>query len=795
MKKLKRLIIALVFPKALLLSAVFFALLITVTILSFIPPAFGWTLTLALICITIFLLLFAINNPVLTMHGFIWLLNHTFYKIRAVGCENLPEKGGGLIVSNSVSYIDVVLIFSAIKRPVKFFVNKDFSEHPFLKPFLNSSNSIPIDPDGNPKAIGNALKDARRTIQNGGLVCIFAEGELTRTGLMLPFKRGYEFVIKNLDVPIIPLHLDRIWGSTFSFVDRKLKWRIPEHVPYPVTVSIGKPLPSSSLPFEVRLAVQELGAEAFKLRGDKQKKLHIGFIREAKKHPFKFCFGELGKSLNYMQAFSFAASIAQRLKDNAQKDEKVGIFLPTSAACAVANIAVLSAGKIPVNLNYTYTKDILQSCISQCEMKQIITSRVFCDKVGMHHFDDMKIYAEDIAAGVSKFEKIKNACALLFLPIGLIIKKYVKGGVSDINDVAAIIFSSGTTGIPKGIMLTHQNIVSNIEGIYKITGAHKNDIIAGILPLFHAFGYTATFWLCAYYGIGAAFHSSPLESQKIGELVKKFKCTIIFATPTFVNSYVKKCTKEQFESLRIVISGAEKLKKNISNAFYEKFQKSVFEGYGATEASPVVSLGISSYIDPKTKKMQFGNKLGTVGHPLPGVAAKIVNRETYELLPFGQEGMLLVKGPNIMKGYLNDPQKTAEVIKDGWYVTGDISTIDEDGFIAITDRINRFSKIGGEMVPQIRVEEEIHNAAQADDHFAVVTSIEDEKRGERLIVLYKGEKNIDAILRVMYEKNLPKLWIPKKDNFYKVEEFPVLGTGKMDLKGIKNLAQRLSAGA
>jgi acyl-[acyl-carrier-protein]-phospholipid O-acyltransferase/long-chain-fatty-acid--[acyl-carrier-protein] ligase len=791
MKKLKRLLIALVFPKALLLSVVFFTLLIIVSILKFIPPLAGLTITLALVAATVALLLILINKPVAAMHLFIWVLNHTFYKIRTVGYENLPQ-GGGLIVSNSVSYIDAVLIFSAIKRPVKFFLNKEFSEHPFLKPFLDSSNSIPIDPNGNPKAIGEALKDARRSIQNGQLVCIFAEGELTRTGLMLPFKRGYEFVVRNLDVPIIPLHLDRIWGSTFSFAGRKLKWRAPQYVPYPVTVSIGKPLASSAKPFEVRLAVQELGAEAFKLRGDKQKKLHIGFIREAKRHPFKFCFGEFGAKLNYGQVFSLAASLAKRIKDD-RKDEKVGIFMPTSVSCAVANIAVLMAGKIPVNLNYTYSKEILSACIEQCKMKRIISLRAFCEKVNMRYFDDLMFYFEDVKP--SFFEKIKNFSALFFLPLRLIIKYYVKGGASNIDDIAAIIFSSGSTGQPKGIMLTHQNIGSNVEGIYKIINPQKNDIIAGILPLFHAFGYTATFWLAAYYGMGAAFHVSPLESQKIGELVEKFKCTIIFATPTFLNAYVKKCSVEQFASLRLVIAGAEKLKKAISNAFFEKFQKSVFEGYGATEVSPIVSLGISSYVDPKTKKMQFGNKLGTVGHPMPGIAAKIVNPDTFELMPFGQEGMLLVKGPNVMKGYLNDPQKTAEVIKDGWYVTGDISIIDADGFIAITDRAARFSKIGGEMVPQIKVEEEIHNAANANEHFAIVTSVPDEKRGERLAVLYKGDPDIDKILSEMRNKGLPKLWIPKKENFYKVESFPVLGTGKTDLKGVKTLAEKLTAGS
>ncbi|WP_052571289.1 AMP-binding protein [Endomicrobium proavitum] len=793
MKKLKRLIITLVFPKTLLLLAIFFGLLITITVLNFVPRLLGVTLTIVIAALTAALFVVIILKPVAAMHGFIWLLNHSMYKIKTVGYENVPQTGGGLIVSNSVSYIDAMLIFSAIKRPVKFFVNKEFSEHPFLKPFLTPNNSIPIDPAGSPKAIGKALQNARKSIQSGELVCIFAEGELTRTGLMLPFKRGYEFVVKNLNVPIIPVHLDRIWGSTFSFVNRKLKWRLPTHMPYPVTVSVGKPLPSSSQAYQVRLAVQELSADAFKYRGKDQKKLHVGFIRHAARHPFKFCFGDLNLKLNYLQTFTLALALSKKIKDN-MPEEKVGIFLPTSVMCAVANIAVLMAGKIPVNLNYTYTKNILESCIKQCEMKQIISSRAFCDKTNMHHFDDMMIFCEDLRRQFKPLWKLKVFASVLLLPYKLLVWFYVKKKSLDIDEVAAIIFSSGSTGEPKGIMLTHQNIASNAEGVFKVVDAQSKDIIAGILPLFHSFGYTATFWLSAYFGLGAAFHSSPVESQKIGELIQKFKCTIIFATPTFLNSYVKKCTKEQFATLRVIIAGAEKLKKAISMAFYEKFQKSVFEGYGATEVSPVVSLGISSYVDPKTGKIQVGNKLGTVGHPLPNVAAKIVDRETFELLSFGKEGMLLVKGPNVMKGYLNNPEKTAEVIKDGWYVTGDISTIDEDGFISITDRINRFSKIGGEMVPQIKVEEELHEAAGAQEHFAVVTSVEDEKRGERLVVLYKGEQNIDKILRVMYESNIPKLWIPKKENFYKVEEFPVLGTGKLDLKGVKKLAQQLVAG-
>jgi acyl-[acyl-carrier-protein]-phospholipid O-acyltransferase/long-chain-fatty-acid--[acyl-carrier-protein] ligase len=471
-----------------------------------------------------------------------------------------------------------------------------------------------------------------------------------------------------------------------------------------------------------------------------------------------------------------------------EPNEMVGILLPTTIASIIVNIAVSFAGKIPVNLNFTSSKETLESCVKQCDIRQIITSRVFTDKINLHCFDDISLFAEDINAQIKTSEKIKLLIAALILPARLLVKRYVKGDAENIDDLATVVFSSGSEGEPKGIMLTHQNIVSDIEAAVPLINLKSTDVLAGILPLFHSFGYTITVWLVVYYGIAAALHISPMEGQKIGELCEKYKCTLLVSTPTFLNSYVKKCSVGQFSSLRLVIAGAEKLKQHVSRTFYEKFQKPIYEGYGATELAPIVSLGIPCYINPKTKKMQIGNKFGTVGHPMPGIAAKIVNPETFELMPFGQEGMLLIKGPNVMKGYLNNPRQTAEVMKDGWYITGDIAIIDEDGFIAITDRLSRFSKIGGEMVPHIRVEEEIHEAAGSQERFAVVASVSDDKKGEKLVVLYKGDADISLITDKLKEKNFPNLWIPKKEHFYKIEDFPVLGNGKIDFKKIKQIA-------
>jgi len=788
MKKLQRLIVTLVFPKTLAFIAVIVTILVVMTVLDFIPAILGITLTVVLVGIIVAAACIIIYKPVIALHIGIWFLNHTIYKIRTIGHENIPLTGGALLVSNAVSYIDHAVIFSAVKRPVKFFVGREFKNNPFLAPFLTKENSILIDNNDSPKAMAEALKEARNSIKNGGIVCIFAESELTQTGHMLPFKRGFEFIVRDLNIPIIPIHLDRIWGSTFSFVNGKLTWRFPKVVPYPVTVSIGKQMSPDSQAYQVRLAVQELSAEAFKLRGDRQKKLHIGFIYEMRRHPFRMSYCDSNTRLSFIKVFVAAAALSKRMGTPGKTGEMVGVLLPTTTVGIIVNIALSMTGKVPVNLNFTSTETTLRSCVQQCNITQVVTSKQFVDKMNMHYFDDISLFAEDLGKQIKGFEKISIFLSALFLPAKMLVKKYVKGDTKNLDDLATVIFSSGSEGEPKGIKLSHKNIVSNVEAAAQIIEVKSSDIVVGILPLFHSFGYMVTVWLCSYYGIAAALHVSPTEAAKIGELTEKYKCTILVSTPTFLNSYTRKCSEEQFATLRLIVAGAEKLKSTVSKAFYEKFKKPIYEGYGATELSPVVAFGIPCYVNPKTGKMQYGNKAGTVGHPIPGVAAKIVDPETFELLPFGQAGMLLIKGPNVMIGYLNNPKKTAEVIKDGWYVTGDIATIDEDGFIAITDRLSRFSKIGGEMVPQIKVEEEIHEAAGVDEQFAVVTAVPDEKKGEKLVVLYKGDIDIAEILEKLKEKDLPNLWIPKKENFYKIAEFPMMGNGKIDIQIAKKLA-------
>ena len=726
-----------------------------------------------------------------------WVMVHTIYKVKRVGIDNIPKEGGALIVCNHISYADPILVLASVQRPIRFMVHRPIYNAPVINLFCKITKAIPISYSDKPKMLLNSFQEAKDAVRDGHVVCIFAEGGLTRTGNMLPFNKGFEYIMKDLSAPIIPMNIDRIWGSIFSFESGKYFFKWPKILPYPITISVGKPMPAYSKAYEVREAVQELAADAFKLREIDHKKMHVALVDEVKRHPFRFCMADsMGIELTYAKFLSAIIAMSGKLfpksSDSDRLKEKVGILLPSSCAAAIANGAVFFAGKIPVNLNFTASKESVDYAINLCEMNKIITSRKFLEKIQFVENDKM-VFLEDVAKNISEYEKIKALSASLLLPSFLIKRLYVRGDRKDVNDLATVIFSSGSTGKPKGVMLSHENVTSNIQGLYQILNANKSDVILGVLPFFHSLGFTGTLCFPAGSGIGVVYHTNPLDAVTIGKLAEKYKATILIGTPTFMSAYTRKCTKEQFSRLRFVVTGAEKLKKSIADAFYDKFNVIPLEGYGATQLSPIASLGIPDYISEDEHIRQVGYKVGKVGHPLPGVAVKAVDPDTFNILPTGQEGLILVKGANVMMGYLQDEEKTKEVIRNGWYITGDIGTIDEDGFVCITDRLSRFSKIGGEMVPHIKVEELIQEAIGAQEPACAVTSASDEKKGEKLVVLYKGDIDIDNLWKALNEKEMPKLWIPKKECFYKIEEIPLLGSGKIDLKKIKELAQKFSA--
>ena len=724
----------------------------------------------------------------------LWMLTHTLYRLDVAGRERVPARGGALLVPNHVSMADAVLLLAALDRPVRFLMFKGSYEHPLVKPFAKILGVIPISSDQGPREMIHSLREATQALQNGELVCIFPEGQMTRIGQMLPFRRGMERIMKGVDVPIIPVNLDGVWGSIFSFAGGRFLWKFPRHLPYPVRVTFGAPLAPTATSQESRQAVQDLSAEAFERRKRHMQTLPRTFLHSARRHPFRFAMAD-GQTpgLNYFAVLARTLFLARRLRKTWQGQEMVGILLPPSIPGALVNLAAMLMGKVPVNLNYTASNETLESCAQQCNLKTVITARAFLERVHVKPPAET-IFIEDLTQNPGLGERLGAAMAACLLPARSIEKYAGAARPAQLDDIATIIFSSGSTGEPKGVVLTHYNVASNVEQLNQVFLLHSDDRIMGILPFFHSFGFTGTLCLPAATGIGVVFHPNPLDSRVIGALIRKYVVTMLLATPTFLNAYARRCEPEEFGSLRFVMAGAEKLPERIAQAFEDHFGIRPLEGYGCTECSPAVTVNTIDFRAASFR--QVGAKRGSIGHPLPGMTVKIVDPETLQALPVNQPGLLLVRGPNVMRGYLNRPEKTAEVLRDGWYNTGDIAMLDVDGFLRVTDRLSRFSKIGGEMVPHIKVEDKLHELAGAAEQMFVVTAVPDEKKGERLIVLHTlPEEQLEECLERFAQCDLPALWKPRQDQFLRIEKLPYLGTGKLDLRKARELALEISQSA
>jgi acyl-[acyl-carrier-protein]-phospholipid O-acyltransferase / long-chain-fatty-acid--[acyl-carrier-protein] ligase len=716
----------------------------------------------------------------------LWVLTHTFYRLDVEGRKHVPARGGAMLAPNHVGLADAVLLLAALDRPVRFLMFKGMYEHPLVKPFAKILGVIPIASDQGPREMIHSLRRATKALQDGEIVCIFPEGQMTRTGQLLPFRRGMERIIKGVDVPIVPVNLDGVWGSIFSFAGGRFFWKFPRHLPYPVRVTFGAPLPPTGTSLETRQAVQDLSAEAFARRKHLMTPLPRTFLRTARRHPLRFAMadGQTPK-VSFFSALAKTLFLARRLRKTWQGQEMVGVLLPPSVGGALVNFAAMLMGKVPVNLNYTVSNETLASCARQCNLKTVITVRVFLEKVRVQPPGEV-IFLEDIAGNPRFMERLSAMLAAL-LPARMIEKFAGAERPTRLEDTATVIFSSGSTGEPKGVVLTHYNIASNVDQLSQVFFLQPDDRVVGILPFFHSFGFTATLCLPAVTGIGVVFHPNPLDSRAIGALVNKYAVTMLLATPTFLNAYTRRVEPEQFGSLRFVMAGAEKLPERIALAFEDRFGIRPMEGYGCTECSPAVTVNISDFRAASFR--QVGAKRGSIGHPLPGMTVKIVDPETQEKLGVKQPGLLLVRGPNVMQGYLNQPEKTAAVLQDGWYNTGDIAMLDEDGFLRVTDRLSRFSKIGGEMVPHIKIEELLQELAHAAEQVFVVTAVPDERKGERLMVLHTlSEDRLQPVLEQFAKTDLPALWRPRADQFVHVEKLPYLGTGKLDLRKARELA-------
>ncbi len=716
------------------------------------------------------------------------------YRVDVDGIENLEHQRGVLLLGNHISFLDWAILQIAYPRQIRFVVERTYYERWYLKPFLKFAKTIPISSRGSK----NALHKVGEALNKGQIVAIFPEGHISRNGHLDEFKSGFEMAVKDVkDAVIVPFYLRGLWEDNFSYASRKLKNSRQKDI----SVSFGKPMPIHSTAKEVKKAVFELSITAWQNYSKRLKPIAESWIENLSSEPSKLAVAdstgvELSKSRFATAVFLFAKKLKPLLRE-----QNIGIVLPSTAGGLIANMALITLGKTIVNLNYSSGTKSLKSALDLADIKTIITSKQFISKLKAKGFDLEEIlglvnviYLEDIKAQISKFEAIRTLLAVKLLPVDLLKALYIKS--KEITDTAAILFSSGSEGTPKGIELTHQNIMGNIKQIITLMNPSDDDVILGTLPIFHSFGLTVTSLLPLVEDITVAAHPDPTDGLGVAKLCAKYNATFMFGTATFYGLYIRnrKINPLMFKSLRMVVAGAEKLPEKVRKDFKAKYGHEIYEGYGATETTPVASVNIPDVLMVDDNfRVQKGNKPGTVGLPVPGSSFKIVDPNSFKELPVGEAGMILIGGTQIMKGYLKNPEKTKEVIKviDGirWYVTGDKGFLDEEGFLTIIDRYSRFAKIGGEMVSLGFVEGEILKVLDEGDRICLA-AVPDSKKGEKIVLMLEGEISLEELKEKIKSLNLNPLFVPSL--YFKVDEIPKLGSGKTDLKGAKKLAMELS---
>ena len=514
---------------------------------------------------------------------------------------------------------------------------------------------------------------------------------------MLPFKRGFERMmegldVEGLDVPIIPVNLDGVWGSIFSFKDGRPFFRRPERFPYPVTVSFGTPISGSAKAPEVRQAVLELGSEAAPLRRSRRDQLHPRFIRTAKRNWFSLAAADGHRRLTYGSVLVESLLLARQLRKSIGQQggqsgpalqRRVGLLLPPSTQAVMANLAVLFARWIPVNLPRGESlspreteSDQLSHIVERCGIRTVICSRRL-ETDSSTKFAEA-LFLEDLANRRSGLGRAIAAAAVFLLPARLLEAIYHRKEDTP-DDLATVIQTTGVSGSAKSVMLSHYNIVSNVEAFEQVFWVNRDDRVVGSLPFHHAMGLTATLWFPLLAGCGVLYHDDPRNAAGLGQLAGRYNGTILVATPAQYSAYLSDVRPADFATLRFALVGGSGMDPDLARRFQEKFGVELMEGYGLAEMTAVVAVNLPG--DEQGHKKQLGGKPGTVGHPVPGVSAKVVDESSGDTLPPDQEGLLLVKGPGRMRGYLGE--EDAASANDGWLHTGDRAAIDTDGYIRI----------------------------------------------------------------------------------------------------------------
>ena len=719
------------------------------------------------------------SAPERALYFFGRLLVRCFYRVTTLGLENLPQ-GGFLLLPNHITWVDAIVLQLACSRPIRYVIDEEHYHNPVLHPVLRTLGCIPI----NIRNSRSAIRAAAEKIAEGEIVCLFPEGQLERTGVLLRLQRGYELIARHTNAQLVPVWLDQLWGSIFSFQGGRFFTKIPKRIPYPVTIAFGSPLKAEAADnATVREELLKLGEFCFSRRLSLDRHLGEECVRGLKRRRFATAVvdGNDHSELSRAKLLGAAAALSRYLRKEFC-DERIAIVLPASKGSMVANLAVMLANKTPVDLNFTMGRAANEACCRRANLRVAISATPFMERVKDFPWPERVLKLDELLPTMKR-QIVVWWIASILVPVLVLLRLLKipgKGGHAE----AVLLFTSGTTGEPKGAVMSHRNVVGNVSQFRQLLDAKRTDAILASLPFFHTFGSTVTLWYPLIEGVRIITYPNPLEPAKCAALIEQYKLTFFLATPTFLRLYLRKAEPEQLSSLRLTITGAEKLPLELASHFEERFHKKVYEGYGLTETAPVVSTNLP---DPEPKEpgehVQSSSRVGSVGRLAPGIAAEIREPETGEKRSLFETGMLWLRGVNIFEGYLHDAQRTAEVLQGGWLKTGDIGRFDEDGFLYIEGRLSRFSKIGGEMVPHEAIEHkivELLGLSGRDERPIAIVGVQDAAKGEALVLLSVIDLEIAELRKRLQEAGVPNLWIPK--HVQRVEAIPVLASGKLDLK-------------
>ncbi|EIC22691.1 acyl-[ACP]--phospholipid O-acyltransferase [Thiorhodovibrio frisius] len=721
-------------------------------------------------------------------------LMQTRYRLNVIGLSNLPAQGGVLLLGNHVSWIDWAMVQMASPRPVRFVMERNLYERWYLRRFLDFFGVVPISRGASRQAITAVTE----LLDAGEVVCLFPEGTLSKTGQLNEFKRGFERAAQAAGQGVIlPFYQRGLWGSRFSYASAKLKTDRRKERVQEIIVAFGQPLALNATAEQVKQAVFELSVTSWRSYVETLEPVPLAWLRAAKRELGATAIIEsTGARLSNRRLITAVMLFAARIK-RLDEAPALGILLPASSAGAIANLAGLLAGKTVVNLNYTASAEALRAGVEQAGLQDVITAERFLRKLEQRGIDlrgalpEVRFHAlEEMRASIGKLSALGALVLASLLPARALLR--LVGRMSTADQTAAILFSSGSEGRPKGVELTHRNIRANTRQIADVLNTERSDVVLSNLPLFHAFGLTATTFMPLLEGVPMVCHPDPTDAVGSAKAIARYRATVLCSTSTFLRLHTrnKRIHPLMLQSLRVVVSGAERLSPDVRDAFELKFHKTVYEGYGATETTPVASVNVPDALDTMSWKLQSGSRPGTVGLPLPGTSFRVVDPETLKPLPPGEDGLILIGGVQVMKGYLADPDKTAAVVVelDGlrWYKTGDKGHLDADGFLTIVDRYSRFAKLGGEMISLSAVEDQVRRALARPELEVAAVNLPDERKGERILLLVADEINADDLRKTLMGTGMNPLAIPS--DVLRVAAIPKLGSGKTDFGAARQLA-------